>query len=155
MNTSTNSREEDGANGGVNAPNLTERGTLTNLRPKDPAVAQFRVRTLIQDADGRYWLQSPGGKPITPSGAYDFVTMPNGAVKVTRPNANPEFSTHLGLSGGGEVKFAGSIRFGNNMGPNRGTITHWTNDSGHYKPPGGLSGNAGLPGNLFKPGTRR
>ncbi|MGD7114947.1 LysM peptidoglycan-binding domain-containing protein [Ralstonia pseudosolanacearum] len=130
--------------------NLTERGTFTNLYPNDPAVAQRPIRTLVQDGSGRYWLQSPGGNRITPSGSYDFVTMPNGTIRVSRPNPNPDFSTHLGLSGGGEVGYAGSIRFGNNMGPNRGAITSWSNSSGHYVPASDLNGNAGLPLDIFK-----
>ncbi|WP_218170830.1 hypothetical protein, partial [Pseudomonas gingeri] len=131
--------------------NLTERGTLLNVFPNDPAIAQRPVRTLVQDDSGRYWLQSPGGGKITPSGSYDFVTMPDGTVRVSRPNVNQDFSTHLGLSGGNEVKYAGSIRFGNNDGPSRGTITQWNNSSGHYQPPASLSNNAGLPSELFKP----
>ena len=99
--------------------------------------------------NGRYWRQSPNGNRITPSGLYEFVTMPNGSIRVARRNTNPDFSTHLGLSGGGQVRYAGSIRFGNNGGPNRGTIMSWSNDSGHYTPPSGLSGNAGLPANQF------
>lgn len=138
----------DGARGGA-VPNLTERGTLVNLRPNDVAIAQRPIRTLVQDESGRYWLQTSTGKRITPSGSYDFVTMPDGSVRVARPNVNQDFSTHLGLSGGGEVKYAGSIRFGNNDGPSRGTITQWTNNSGHYQPPATLSGNAGLPHGLF------
>lgn len=133
-----------------NVPNLTERGTLVNLSPADPVVAQRPIRALVQDESGRYWLQGQGGNRITPSGSYDFVTMPDGSVRVARPNTNDYFSTHLGLSGGGEVNYAGSIRFGNNMGPNRGTITYWTNNSGHYQPPAALSGNAGLPDYLFR-----
>ncbi len=46
--------------------------------------------------------------------------MPDGSIRIARPNVNQDFSTHLGLSGGGEVKHAGSIRFGNNDGPSRG-----------------------------------
>ena len=133
-----------------NVQNLTERGTLVNLRPKDIAISQRPIRTLVQDVSGRYWLQSSGGNRITPSGSYDFVTMPDGSIRVARPNTNPDFSTHLGLSGGGEVNYAGSIRFGNNMGKNRGTITNWTNNSGHYQPPAVLHGNAGLPDYLFR-----
>ncbi len=136
-------------NGGVSAPNLTERGTFTNRYPGDAAVLQSTPRTLVQDSSGRYWLEGPGGNRITPSGSYDFVTMPNGTVRVARPNTNQDYSTHLGLSGGGEVSYAGSIRFGNNAGPNRGTITNWTNNSGHYTPPAELSGNAGLPSGSF------
>uniref|UniRef100_UPI0023EEECEB DUF637 domain-containing protein n=1 Tax=Pseudomonas pseudonitroreducens TaxID=2892326 RepID=UPI0023EEECEB len=137
--------------GTASVQNLTERGTLVNLRPNDVAVAQRPVRTLVQDEAGRYWLQSPAGNRITPSGSYDFVTMPDGSIRVSRPNVNQDFSTHLGLSGGGEVKYAGSIRFGNNDGPNRGVITQWSNNSGHYQPPATLNGNAGLPVNLFNP----
>ncbi|OIN45933.1 two-partner secretion domain-containing protein [Pseudomonas costantinii] len=140
-----------GAKGPGAVPNLTERGTLTNVFPNDPAIAQRPIRTLVQDSSGRYWLQTPGGSKITPSGSYDFVTMPDGAVRVSRPNVNEAFSTHLGLSGGGDVKYAGSIRFGNNDGPSRGTISQWTNSSGHYKPPASLSSNSGLPENLFIP----
>jgi len=135
--------------GSAGLTNLTERGTLTNLRPADPAVAQRPIRTLVQDEGGRYWLQGSGGNRITPSGAYDFVTMPDGTIRIARPNLNPDFSTHLGLSGAGEVNFAGSIRFANNSGPSRGSIVSWTNSSGHYRPPMSLIDNAGLPIELF------
>ncbi|MDO7930132.1 hemagglutinin repeat-containing protein [Pseudomonas sp. KFB-139] len=137
-------------NGDKSVPNLTERGTLVNLRPGDVAIAQRPVRALVQDDTGRYWLQTSTGQRLTPSGSYDFVTMPDGTIRVARPNVNEDFSTHLGLSGGGEVKYAGSIRFGNNEGPNRGVITQWTNNSGHYQPPATLKGSAGLPQDLFK-----
>ncbi|MGN6580431.1 MAG: RHS repeat domain-containing protein [Bordetella sp.] len=129
--------------------NLTERGTLTNLRVDDPVMLQRPARTLVQDDFGRYWLESASGNRITPSGSYDFVTMPDGTVIVARSNVNPDFSTHLGLSSGDEVSYAGSIRFGNNTGPNRGTITSWTNSSGHYQPPMSLNSNANLPLDLF------
>jgi len=83
---------------------------------------------------------------------FDFVTLPDGTIKVSRPNVNEQFSTHLGLSGGGgEVKYAGSIRFGNNDGPERGKITRWDNSSGHYQPPATLKANSGLPENSFNP----
>lgn len=103
----------------------------------------------MQDGDGRYWLQGANGKRITPSGSYDFVTLPDGTVRVARPNVNPDYSTHLGLSGGGEVNFAGSIRFTNNASSSRGQLVRWTNDSGHYQPPVDLLGNANLPKKLF------
>jgi hypothetical protein len=134
----------------TSASNRTWANTLTNLRPTDPIVRQNVVRTLVQDDNGRYWLEGPTGRRITPSGSYDFVTMPNAEVRVTRPNTNPDFSTHLALSNGQEVNYAGSIRFGNNMGPNRGTISYWTNNSGHYRPPADMFGNADLPLNLFR-----
>jgi len=67
----------------------------------------------VQDSSGRYWLQGPSGNRITPSGSYDFVTSPDGTIRVARPNSNPDFSTHLGLSGGVEVSYAGYIRFAN------------------------------------------
>ena len=137
----------DAANSGVS--NLTEGDTLLrNLRPGDAAFSQRPVRTLVQDESDRYWLQSRSGNRITPSGSYDFVTMPDGTIRVARPNS-PEFSTHLGLSGGSDVRYAGSIRFGNNTGPSRGTITSWFNDSGHYQPPASLNINAGLPVDRF------
>lgn len=130
--------------------NLTTRGTLTNLRPQDAAVAQNPIRALIKDGAGRFWLQRNGGKKITPSGSYDFVTMPDGSVRVMRPNSSINFSSHLGLSGGGEVRFAGSVCFANNNSANRGSLVSWTNDSGHYQPPASFANNAGLPMELFK-----
>jgi hypothetical protein len=136
---------------GERIPNLTERGTLTNLAPHDPILLQGPARTLVQDGAGRYWLQSATGKRITPSGSYDFVTMPDGAIRVARTNPNGAFSTHLGLSGGREVSYAGSIRFANGNTATRGTIRSWSNNSGHYMPPASFSGNANLPSNLFTP----
>uniref|UniRef100_UPI000AAA9A8C VENN motif pre-toxin domain-containing protein n=1 Tax=Stenotrophomonas maltophilia TaxID=40324 RepID=UPI000AAA9A8C len=129
--------------------NVTERGTLVNLIPADLAVQQKPVRVLVQDDAGRYWLKTESGKLITPSGRYDFVTMPDGTIRASRPGPNQDYSTHLGLSGGGEVKYAGSIRFGNNDGPNRGKVVDWNNNSGHYKPPATLNGGAGLPLDKF------
>jgi hypothetical protein len=75
--------------------------------------------------------------------------MPDGVIRVARQNGNFDFSTHLGLSGGKDVAFAGSLRFANNMGPKRGTIVHWRNDSGHYQPPAIRASYAGLPLGLF------
>jgi hypothetical protein len=145
-----NESSESGPHNVTNVPNLTESGTLTNLRPQDPVVLQRPARTLVQDDAGRYWLQSNGGNRITPSGNYDFVTLPDGRIRVARPNVNPDYSTHLGLSSGGEVNYAGSIRFGNNRGSNRGTIIEWSNNSGHYQPPATLKDNANLPVDLFQ-----
>ena len=130
-------------------PNLTRAGTFSNLRPGDAVVLQSVLRVLVQDANGRYWLRSSRGMPVTPSGKYDFVTMPNGIIRVARQNSNFDYSTHLGLSGGGDVSYAGSIRFANNMGPKRGTIVHWKNDSGHYQPAASMASYAGLPLGIF------
>jgi len=106
-------------------------------------------RTLIQTPGGRYYLSGYRDQDLTPSGKYDFVTMPSGIVYVARQNPNFDYSTHLGLSGGDKVLFAGSIRFFNNMGPKRGSIVYWKNDSGHYQPPRTLAAYAGLPLGLF------
>ena len=57
---------------------------FSNLRPGDAVVLQNVQRVLVQDATGRYWLQSLRGARITPSGKYDFVTMPNGSIKRAR-----------------------------------------------------------------------
>ncbi|MEN7431795.1 hemagglutinin repeat-containing protein [Chromobacterium sp. TRC.1.1.SA] len=135
----------------INAKNVNSQGFLSNLRPGDATVSQRPVRSLVQDESGRYWLESGSGVRITPSGKYDFVTMPDGSVRVARPNSNIDFSTHLGLSGGVDVQYAGGIRFGNNTGPDRGKILEWNNNSGHYQPPAGMAGNAGLPIKSFKP----
>ncbi len=134
------------------ALNRTSTGNYTNLRPGDAVQLQGTPRTLVQDGSGRYWLQSANGNRVTPSGSYDFVTLPNGTTRVARTNTNPGFSTHLGLSGGGEVRYAGSIRFSNNSSgrPSRGVIREWSNSSGHYQPAAGDAANAGLPTNLFR-----
>ena len=94
-------------------------------------------------------LKGNNGIKITPSGRYDFVTMSDGIVRVARQNSNFDYSTHLGLSGGKDVAYAGSIRFANNMGPKRGTIVHWKNDSGHYQPSKTMACYAKLPLGLF------
>lgn len=122
---------------------------FSNLRPGDAVVLQNILRFLSQDPDGRYWLKSVNGIKITPSGRYDFVTMSDGIVRVARQNSNFDYSTHLGLSGGKDVAYAGSIRFANNMGPKRGTIVHWKNDSGHYQPLDTRACYAKLPLGLF------
>lgn len=124
---------------------------LRNIRPLDVSVLQNVRRTLIVPVahSGRYYLKSLHGQSITPSGKYDFVTMPDGAVYVARQNSNFDYSTHLGLSGGRDVLFAGSIRFFNNTGPGRGHIVNWKNDSGHYQPPKSSAIYAGLPLGLF------
>ena len=141
-----------GSRCGVSASDTALLGSEPDpVLSQDISVSENPIRVLVQDDSGRYWLQSAGGNKITPSGSYDFVTMPDGTIRVARPNNTWDFSTHLGLSGGGEVNWAGSIRFGNNMGPNRGTILEWTNNSGHYQPPAYLRGNAGLPDGLFRP----
>lgn len=110
--------DHNATNNGV--PNLTSSGTLTNRFPNDAVMLQSTRRTLVQDSSGRYWLEGPTGNRITPSGSYNFVTMPDGSVSVARPNTNQDFSTHLGLSDGGAINYAGSIRFGNNAGSSRG-----------------------------------
>lgn len=129
--------------------NLTGAGLFRNLRPGDAVFLQATLRLLHQDLAGRYWLKSLKGISITPSGQYDFVTMPDGFIRVARQNSNFDLSTHLGLSGGRDVVFAGAIRFANNTGPKRGTIVHWRNDSGHYQPTAIRASYAGLPLGLF------
>jgi len=131
--------------------NLTSRGTLTNLRPPDPVLLQTSAKTLVREASGRYKLKEPSGKLTTPSGNYDFVTLPDGTIKVARTNTDPDFSTHLGLSNGREVRFAGEIRFTNSARAGRGQIVSFSNNSGHYRPPAELAHQAGLPVELFKP----
>ena len=131
------------------APNLTSRGTFTNLFPEDPVVLQTTRRTLVQDGTGRYWLESANGNRITPSGRYAYVTMPDGRTFVARENPNPEYSTHLGLSGGREVNYAGHVAFTNNNSASRGSITAWTNGSGHYRPIESMNSNSNLPTDLF------
>ncbi|WP_392406573.1 hemagglutinin repeat-containing protein [Cardiobacterium hominis] len=124
--------------------------TFKNNYPEDPVVLQHVPRELIKDKNGRFWLKSPNGRMITPSGSYNYVTLPDGRIIVARPNVNTGFSTHLGLSRGGEVRYAGEIRFFNNAGPQRGNISYWNSNSGHYTPSFEARHNAGLPLNLYK-----
>ena len=132
-------------------PNLTPRLTFSNLRPQDVGHLENAARTLVTDSDGRYWLQNSYGDRFTPSGTYDYVTLPSGRIRVARTNGNIGPSTHLGLSGDGEVNFAGTIQFTKNTSANRGSLLQWTNDSGHYRPHPIFNGNAGLPTSLFVP----
>jgi filamentous hemagglutinin len=122
---------------------------FTNLRLGDAVVLQTTRRYLIQDPNGRYWLKTLKGIGITPSGQYDFVKLMSGVITVARQNFHFNYSTHLGLSGGYDVIYAGTIRFANNTGPSRGTIINWTNSSGHYQPAAVMASYAGLPLGLF------
>jgi hypothetical protein len=141
------------ANGGAR-PKRSPDGQYSNLYDGDTIVRDNPVRTLVQDSNGRYWLEGSSGQRITPSGQYNFVTMPDGTIRVTRPNTtvleNGEVaSTHLGLSNGNSVNYAGSITFANRNSATRGSIRDWSNDSGHYQPAASDAGNAGLPTDLF------
>lgn len=84
---------------------------------------------------------------FTPKGKYDFVTTLDGKIRISRSNNNPNNSTHLGLSGGLDVLYAGSIRFG--RGSKRGQIINWDNSSGHYKPSINYLNQAKLPVEKF------
>lgn len=135
-------------------PNRSPDGQYSNLFDGDAIIRDNPVRTLVQDADGRYWLQSANGQRITPSGQYNFVTMPDGTIRVTKPNttvleSGEVASTHLGLSNGNPVSYAGSITFANRNTATRGSIRSWSNDSGHYRPAASDAGNAGLPTGTF------
>lgn len=125
-----------------------------NLYPNHAISLDKEPRESIQDVTGRYWLKSRNGNLITSSGKYDFVTMPNGKIIVSRGNVSDE-STHLGLSSGNDVKYAGSIRFYDNQGNSRGTIKEWDNSSGHYKPSTENVNQAGLPLNKLVPNVRK
>jgi YD repeat-containing protein len=138
------------ATGGV-VTNLTERGTLTNLFPDDLGRLEHPSRLLVRDGSGRFWLENEYGVRHTPSGSYDFVTLPDGSIRVVKPNARTTASTHIALSRGGEVAYAGTIQFPSNNSATRGLVRSWSNNSGHYKPPPSLNSNAGLPTLLFNP----
>ena len=91
------------------------------------------------------------GDRITPSDSYNFVTMPNGTIRAARAKDHADFSTHIGVSGGDDVLYAGTVQFANRHSSSRGSIRTSSNNSGHYRPPASLSGNAGLPNDLFIP----
>jgi hypothetical protein len=57
------------------------------------------------------------------------LTDQDASVWVSRQNPNPEFSTHLGLSNGAEVRYAGTVQFNNNTTRYRGLIQNWSNDT--------------------------
>lgn len=80
--------------------------------------------------------------------------MPNGKIIVSRGN-NSDESTHLGLSNGKDVKYAGSIRFADNQGGSRGKIKEWDNSSGHYKLSSKNANQAGLPLDKLVPNLRK
>ena len=135
----------------INSTASTNNSLYKNLFPKDAFFLQKVPRELIKDSNGRYWLKSENGRLITPSGKYEYVTLGNGKIMVVRPNSNTtDFSTHLGLSKGQDVKYAGGIRFHDNQGSSRGEIKEWNNESGHYKPSAIDAKNSGLPLNKFK-----
>ncbi|WJY20396.1 RHS repeat-associated core domain-containing protein [Fontisubflavum oceani] len=126
------------------------RPLLQNTRPGDAILLQSTPRQLIS-VGGRFYLQSSRGLRTTPSGTYNFVTTPGGRILVARQNTSPNMSTHLGLSGGRDVRYGGTISFPHRHSANRGAINHWDNASGHYRPPARLAPNAGLPMQSFRP----
>lgn len=127
--------------------NLTSRGMLSNLRPEEFAPS-IKYAHLVLDESGRYWLRRRNGILYSPSGRYDFVTTPSGAIRVARDETPSHESTHLGLSWGGDVRFAGQIVFGSGKN-SRHTIREWNNNSGHYRPPADMKDRANLPVDLF------
>lgn len=127
-----------------------------NIIPEDIPVLRKTKRKLIIE-DKRFYLKtilncgSLFGK-FTPSGKYCFITDMNYNVYLSRENEDPNLSTHLGLSQGNGVFFAGEINFTNSNNNNRGKIKFWNNHSGHFLPDEKYNGQANLPLEFFKSG---
>lgn len=72
---------------------------------------------------------------FTPSGSFLFIQDIYGNILMAKENDDAlEYSTHIGLSGGADVCFAGSISFYHRHSSRKGHIKKWSNDSGHYQP---------------------
>jgi len=97
----------------------------------DPAAGS--VLGEVTASEGVY--QMPGGS-VPPPGSYDFVVQ-DGRLLVGRG--------HYALSGGRPVEYAGEITFSET-----GTLTSWSNASGHFRPSAGFAGNANLPLQSFR-----
>jgi filamentous hemagglutinin len=98
----------------------------------------------VHTESGDFKYQLPSGELRTPKGTFDFIQI-GGEIKIS-PVRNDGFSTHLQLSKGAEVDYAGSIQFSQ-----KGALKWWNNSSGHYMPPAAQSSIVNLPTNLFNP----
>ena len=77
----------------------------------------------------------------TARGRWDFVVLPNGQIRVIKPQ---EESSHTVLAGNGPVVYAGQVNFSQ-----AGAIKSWHNGSGHFQPLASDAAQSGLPLDLF------
>jgi hypothetical protein len=98
------------------------------------------IYRLVWTATG-WKLVNGRGQHYTARGSYQFVRVAG----IFRVSKNGE---HVHITAGRPVEYAGQIRFGYNRST-KGQIRHWSNGSGHYKPPPSLAAQAGLPMDRF------
>lgn len=134
---------------------MTVPTTFHNLYPADLCHLERKFWVLEQhchyDTNNRWVIYRNGYAHYTfrgtPKGRYDFITTLKGEIWIARSNNEQTYSTHLGLSQGVDVLYAGTIYFGRSS--NRGKIIKWDNKSGHYRPSSSYNIQAGLPIALF------
>ncbi len=120
---------------GRNAPKGgMQRATYSNLYPDEAytAVRRFELRQV----DGRWKTFDTNGNAFTARGEYNYVVQGD-KIFVSKVPSNPaiwqRIAGHIDVARGGNVSYAGEIRFGAGRG-NRGQLQRWDNMSGHYRP---------------------
>jgi len=109
--------------------------TFGNLPQDQPLPTGARRVELVLDPRTGKWIESaPQRSPQrrTARGSYDFVVQ-NGKIWAVRSGR----LGHTEAAQGGRVVWAGTINF-----DKHGTLSNWTNESGHYLNPGGFERNA-------------
>jgi hypothetical protein len=142
-----------GAEAEILAPsNAPARISHSNLYPEDAynPVQRFELRQV----DGMWKTFDGRGNAFTARGNYNYVVSGDKiyAVKVpSQPAMGQSIPGHIDIARGGNVDYAGEIRFGSGLG-NRGQLQWWDNSSGHYQPKATDAGSMSdlLPINLFK-----
>lgn len=97
----------------------------------------------------RWYINNGKGELHTPSGTYQFVTLRDGSIRVTRRQTVD--GAHAPLANGQPVRFAGEVTFPSRHSVNRGQIKNWNNQSGHYRPDQQLKHQSGFPQPKFTP----
>jgi RHS repeat-associated protein len=123
--------------------------TFGNLYPGETQPSG-RIVNLVEK-NGRWYEYGPGNVRRRASGSYDFVVQDGSTLAVRQPQrlmgSRPG---HLTLSGGGQVEYAGGVRFGSGRG-GRGLLREWSNGSGHYMPAPGFESLAPFAPEFFRP----
>lgn len=105
-----------------------------NLYPDEAyrAVRRFELKQI----DGKWKTVDARGNAFSARGDYNYVVVGD-KIYVSNVPAHPGIGQripgHIDIARGGDVGYAGEIRFGHGRG-NRGQLQWWDNSSGHYRP---------------------
>jgi hypothetical protein len=107
---------------------------FANRLLNDPWEPARRFSLILEN--GRWRTVSVSGSKFTARGLYIFVVQREQLIISRRitPVGQPDPISHIDLAWGGEVEFAGEVRFGTGT-TSRGILKYWNDKSGHYHSP--------------------